>query len=288
MSEKLLSNRRALMNMIRRIAYDAGQETLKYFDHECEFDTSTKKDGSPVTDADREAEKIIGDALCNLLPSVPMIGEESFNHDNFKDFDFDGYFWLVDPIDGTKNFISGSPEYTVNIALIYQREPVLGVVYAPALGELYAGCEGRAIKWIEATDSEKEIRTRKAPSSGLVVLDSSHHSNKEKVESFVSSYKVNQIKKQGSSLKFCSIASGKADMHPRYGQTNEWDTAAGQAVIESAGGKVFDHLGNPMRYGKIKDKLINKGFFVLSHDVPLIIDGNIFESGNDYNSDYDI
>lgn len=251
MSEKLLQNRKALCNIVRRIALEAGEATLEFFD-ESGYDRAViKQDGSPVTEADQAAEDIITKGLLALLPDIPVIGEEAVaNGITLPDPKTD-LFWLVDPVDGTKEFISGSGEYTVNIGLIEHGVPVLGVVYAPWTGELYAAHgPGTAIRWHEDSGKERMIQTRDMPREGLTVMTSRSHGSSEDQARFFEQFKVAKVIKRGSSLKMCAIAAGKADLYPRFGPTHEWDTAAAHAVLSAAGGQITDLNGAPLVYGK--------------------------------------
>lgn len=265
-TQKLLDNPGALCNMVRRIAIDAGEVTQKYFEMAGDGHVEAKADGSPVTLADREAEMLIQMNLELITPGVPMIGEEAASLGKApKRFDRDGYFWIVDPLDGTKEFISGGGDYTVNIALIHKNTPILGVVYAPEKGEMYAGHgEGTAIRWMEDTDTEKSISVRTSPKGGLTVVASKSHGDESKLDKFLAKFKVEKLVKRGSSLKICIIASGKADIYPRFGPTCEWDTAAGDAVLRSAGGIMTDLNGEPLKYGGSNDKWLNPEFIACS------------------------
>lgn len=246
---KLLTHLPALCNVVRRIAHEAGEITLDYFEEGMAMPSDTKGDGSPVTEADRRAEEYIARELRDTISGLPVIGEETFAGGVCPDLSNEEYFWLVDPVDGTKEFISGSPDYTVNIALIKHHAPVLGVIYAPARGEMYSGYgEGTAARWLESSDNEKPIRVRKPSHGGLTVMASKTRSIEE-LEVFLSERKVDKIIRKGSSLKICAIASGKADLYPGLSETCEWDTAAGQAILEAAGGEIVDLDGNPLRYG---------------------------------------
>ena len=266
-SDRLLEHPGALCNMIRRVALEAGELTLEYFDESGYQGADAKADGSPVTEADKAAEKVIETALTDITPDVPMVGEESVSEGNIPDLSNAEYFWLVDPLDGTKEFISGRGDYTVNIALIKNGTPILGVVYAPALGELYAGHgEKTAIRYNEETDIEKSIFVRQAPDEGLTVVASASHSNAERLEQFLSEYKVSKLIKRGSSLKICAVAAGKADLYPRLGPTCEWDTAAGDAVLRSAGGIITDLAGTPFTYGHVDRKFLNTEFLASPAD----------------------
>lgn len=251
--------------MVRRIALEAGELTLEYFDEGGYQGADVKGDGSPVTLADQKAEDFIEKALRDILPGVPIIGEEAVAAGQRPDLSNAAYFWLVDPLDGTKEFISGSGDYTVNIALIHKGVPVLGVVYAPVPGELYAAYgDGTAIRWMEDTGKEKQISVRPPPKEGLVIVSSKSHGSGEKLDKFLSGYKVRKVIKRGSSLKICAVAAGKADMYPRFGPTCEWDTAAGHAVLLGAGGKMTDIKGRPLAYGGADPKFLNPEFIAKS------------------------
>ena len=249
MSEKLLAHLPALCNVIRRIAVAAGHATLEYYDEAGFIGADLKADGSPVTVADRAAEAVILRELRALLPSVPIISEEAAAAGDRPVVAGASYVWLVDPLDGTKEFVAGSPDYTVNIGLLRDGVPVLGVIYAPVRGELYAGCQGApAVRWLEETGKEKELRVRRLPPGGLDVLVSRNHGDPVWQDNFLRDYKVASITKRGSALKFCAIAAGKADVYPRPGPTGLWDVAAGDAILRAAGGMVVDHDGNALSY----------------------------------------
>lgn len=271
MSSKLLLHRAALCNAVRRIALEAGEITLEYFDETGYDGADIKGDGSPVTLADQEAEKLIQKRLEEMLPTIPMVGEESNAAGHKPDLTGHEYFWLVDPLDGTKEFISGNGDYTVNIALIHKGYPVLGVVHAPAIGELYAGYieengTTKAIRWLEETGSEKEIRVRRPPKEGLTVVASKSHGSAQRLEQYLSEYKIEKLAKRGSSLKICIIAAGKADLYPRFGPTCEWDTAAGDAVLRAAGGIINDLKGNALTYGGADPRFLNPEFIAAPRD----------------------
>ncbi len=264
---KILQHLPALCNQVRRIAIEAGNITLDYFDESGYQGADAKADGSPVTLADTEAQKLINQKLQDIDDSILIVGEENKN----PDVSAAEYFWLVDPLDGTKEFISGSGDYTVNIALIRNHEPVLGVVYAPVHGELYAACgEGTAIKWMEDSDVEKAITVRDAPYKGLAVVSSKSFGKGARLDEFLSHYKIQKQVQRGSSLKMCTIAAGKADLYPRLGPTCEWDTAAAHAVLNAAGGFITDIHGNELKYGLgTNDKFLNPEFIARSASVSL-------------------
>lgn len=269
-SSKILEHLPALCNQIRRVAIDAGEVTLDYFDDAGYDGADAKADGSPVTIADQKAEDIITKALKDITPEVTIVGEEAAAAGYRPVTENLEYFWLVDPLDGTKEFISGSGDYTVNIGLIHNHEPVMGVVYAPVHGELYAACgAGTAIKWMEETGKEKPISVREAPNEGLTVVSSKSFGSGEKLDAFLDHYKVSKKIKRGSSLKMCAIAAGKADLYPRFGPTCEWDTAAAHAILRSAGGFITDIQGKELSYGGHDPKFLNPEFIARSQSVDL-------------------
>jgi len=260
-TKKLLENPGALCNMVRRIAVGAGEITLKYFDGLEDMQVDLKDDNSPVTLADREAEGFIQVSLEMMTAGIPIVGEEAVALGKAPSVDGNQYFWLVDALDGTREFINGGDEFTVNIALIKDGEPVIGVVFAPAKGEMYAGYKGGpAVRWMQDADTEKEISVRPSPKQGLTVVASKSHGDTGKLDKFLESFKVEKLIQRGSSLKLCVIASGKADLYPRFGPTCEWDTAAGDAVLRAAGGVLTDLDGKPFTYGKSDPKWLNPEF----------------------------
>lgn len=274
MSNRLLEHPAALMNQIRRIAYDAGEITLDYFDDSGALEAMTKDDGSPVTVADQLAEDHITKKLKEITPDIIIIGEEAVAGGYRPNLENEEYYWLVDALDGTKEFISGSGNYTVNIALIHKGEPILGVVYAPFLGEMYAGnFETGALRWLDDTDNEKRIETRAIPKKGITVVSSVSHGSGEKLDDFLQQFKVEKIIKKGSSLKICTIAAGKADIYPRFGPTCEWDTAAGDAVLRAAGGGLTDIDGTPLTYTGADPKFLNPEFIAWSGDLMMALQG---------------
>lgn len=261
---KLLSHPEALLNSVRRIAMEAGEITLDHYEESGFVGAMEKADGSPVTLADKEAEDYITKALLDLVPEVPVVGEETASGHGYN-LSAQDYFWLVDPLDGTREFVKGGPEFTVNIALIYKGEPIMGVVYAPVKGELYAAHEALgAFRWLEDTDNQKEIRVRKVPRGGHTVFISKNRDYGTKLDHFLNDYKVEKIIKKSSSLKICAIAAGKGDLYPGFGETCEWDLAAGHAVLKIAGGDIQDFNGKTLTYGHQDRKFINPDFLAAS------------------------
>ncbi len=212
-----------------------------------DFDIDAKDDASPVTEADRRGEAIILERLRALTPEIPVIAEEEVAAGRAPD-PGNGPFWLVDPLDGTREFVKRNGEFTVNIALVHGGQPVLGVVHVPARDRLYAAAgPGTATLSVDGAPAAP-ISARTAPPDGLTVLDSRSHRNAEAVAAFLADITVRETVNAGSSLKFCLIAEGLADLYPRFGPTSEWDTAAGHAVVDAAGGTVCEMDGSPLRY----------------------------------------
>jgi 3'(2'), 5'-bisphosphate nucleotidase len=207
-----------------------------------------KADASPVTAADEAAEAVILARLAELSPEIPVVAEEMVASGHVPDLD-DGPFWLVDPLDGTKEFLSRNGEFTVNIALIEGREPVLGVVLAPARARAWWGARGRGAVARDADGRSRAISVRKAPAGGPVAIASRSHRDAE-TQAFLDQAGVAECISAGSSLKFCLVAEGKADFYPRFGRTMEWDVAAGHAVLSAAGGRVTMRDGAPFTYRK--------------------------------------
>lgn len=213
--------------------------------------TMIKGDLSPVTIADQMAEAIILEALWRAFPGVPVIAEEAMANGCSPPTHGHAFF-LVDPLDGTKEYITQSPDYTVNIALVENGIPTLGVVYAPARLTGYAAHKGRASKFLvtpnDVVCEHGDIRCR-AKGESLTAVASRSHSN-EQTQEFLRANRINSCLSVGSSLKFCLLAEGHADVYPRYGRTMEWDTAAGDAVLRAAGGRTSLLDGAPLTYGK--------------------------------------
>jgi 3'(2'), 5'-bisphosphate nucleotidase len=222
------------------------------------FDVETKGDKSPVTEADRAAELIILAALARTAPGVPVIAEEEVAAGRIPKHG--DTFFLVDPLDGTKEFVRGGDDYTVNIALIEHGSPALGVVFAPATGRLHAGLVGKGA-WLDEGSGRIPIHTRERGEEVTAVASKSHlnQATLDYLEAAVGPCGHISV---GSSLKFCIVAEGKADIYPRAAPTSEWDTAAGHAVLFAAGGLVDGPDGHPLRYGK--QAFLNRAFVATS------------------------
>ncbi len=222
----------------------------------------SKSDGSPVTLADERAEAIILEHLARLAPGTPVVAEEMAAAG--AEMRIDRRFLLVDPLDGTKEFITRNGEFTINVALIEDRIPVAGAVFAPALGRLWFGgarafvCEAPVGASLPDPSAWRPIHGRVAP-EGLVAVASRSHADAE-TEAFLARLPVAERRAAGSSLKFCLVAEGLADVYPRFGPTMEWDTAAGDAVLRAAGGVVLEPSGALFAYGKAESRLRNGSF----------------------------
>jgi 3'(2'), 5'-bisphosphate nucleotidase len=233
------------LDQVIAAARAAGEAVLDEYQRESRV--RTKADGSPVSDADERSQEIILARLLELTPDVPIVAEESATSGAAKPPAEP--FWLVDPLDGTKEFLHGTDEFTVNIALVEDRVPVLGVVLAPARGLLFAAAPGVGAS-IEDGSARRSIVARTIPPEGETVVSSRSHGDREALERFTAGRRISREVVAGSSLKFCLLASGEADVYPRFGRTMEWDTAAGDAVLRAAGGRVTDLNGELLAYGK--------------------------------------
>jgi 3'(2'), 5'-bisphosphate nucleotidase len=237
------------------IAQAAGEAILDVYGSE--FSVQMKDDRSPLTEADRVAHRIIGERLRALDETVPMLSEESAPQDIAQRRSWTRY-WLVDPLDGTKEFLKRNGEFTVNIALVDAGRAVLGVVLAPVLARLYYGAVGHGAWRTNEGGEAQPIRVSKNAAAPLRIVGSRSHGDGELAD-YVAALGAHELKPMGSSLKICLIAEGSADIYPRLGPTSEWDTAAAQAILESAGGRMIDRLGEPLRYNT-KDDLLNPHF----------------------------
>ncbi|MFN4090442.1 MAG: 3'(2'),5'-bisphosphate nucleotidase CysQ [Alphaproteobacteria bacterium] len=233
-----IGERARLLDAACDIARAAGGVIMPYF-RDPALATRRKADASPVTVADEEAEAVILEGLARLTPGVPVVAEEEVAAGRVPDIS-GGRFWLVDPLDGTKEFLARRPEFTVNLALVEDRRPVLGVVYVPAADDLYAGGIGVGAYMEPAGAERRPIAARRVDPEGVTVAVSRTYGSGVQLSTFLSHYVVTDQITAGSSIKFCLIARGVADIYPRYGGSSEWDTAAGHAVLAAAGGTVTD------------------------------------------------
>jgi len=241
-----------LLTEVAAAARKAGEAIRRHY--EGEFAVDRKSDGSPVTAADHASEAVMLHELHKLTPDIPIVSEEQVEAGKVPEVS-GGRFWLVDPLDGTKEFVKRNGEFAVVAGLVVDFKPVAGVIYAPVLDTLYAGGEGRA--WREKDGRRDDISARAAASDGLVVAISRSHIS-EKFESYLATLPLKGRVACGSAIKFGLLAAGEADIYPRFGQTMEWDTAAGHAILEAAGGRMETKEGGTLTYGK--PGFLNHGF----------------------------
>jgi 3'(2'), 5'-bisphosphate nucleotidase len=250
----MTTDRQEMLDIVCRTAVDAGEAILKVYAEE--FDVRHKADKTLVTEADLAAERIIVERLMAAFPDIPCIAEELCESEGMPPCC--DRFWAIDPLDGTREFVAKNDEFAVLIALVEEGRPVLGVVHGPAVGLTYAACGPGTATLRRSGGAPEEIHARLPPPDGLVVIHSRSHENSRRLAEFLPAYPVRARKSRGSALKFGVIAAGEGDMYPRFGTTMEWDTAAGQAILEAAGGHVETLAGTPLTYGKPGFK--NDGF----------------------------
>lgn len=242
------------------MAVEAGERIMAVYERD--FSVSSKQDGSPLTEADRASHQLIVSRLAELTPEIPVLSEESAAVDYEQRARWTR-FWLVDPLDGTKEFISRNGQFTVNIALIERQRPVLGVVYVPVTRLAYYACRGQGAFKRLGDEPPQEIHVRPYSGGKAVVVASRSHAG-DTLNGFLQRLGTKEggpeLASMGSSLKICLVAEGAADVYPRLGPTSEWDTAAAQCVAEQAGGQVLDRDKRPLRYNKTS--ILNPEFIV--------------------------
>src|SRR5690606_11475486 len=249
-----------LLEQIRSIAKAAGEAILEVYERD--FDVETKDDRSPLTEADRVSHRIITERLARVQPALPVLSEEAAEDEHRNRFEWTRY-WLVDPLDGTKEFIKRNGEFTVNIALVDEHTPVLGAVLAPALAREYFGGPAAGGAWrADRNSAARAIRVSEPGRGPLRVVGSRSHASPGTLERYLDALGPHELKPMGSSLKICLVAEGEADVYPRFGPTSEWDTAAAHAVLEGAGGCIMDLVGRPLRYN-LKESLLNPQFLAV-------------------------
>lgn len=251
-------NLKELLEPVVDISAVAGAEILDVY--ETAFDVSSKDDDSPLTKADLASHRLILERLRRLTPEVPIISEEG----GLPDFDTRRRwqrYWLIDPLDGTREFVNRNGEFTVNVALIEGHRPVLGVVHVPVLGRTYTGCEGYGAELRAADGTRTPIRVAIESASPVRVVGSRSHRGAS-LDAFLEKLDDYEMVPMGSSIKLCLVAEGAADVYPRLGPTSEWDTAAAQAVLETAGGTVVKLDGKPLSYNE-KPDMLNPHFMAL-------------------------
>ena len=233
----------AMLVVFERLAREAGAAIMAHYDHDCRLDD--KSDASPLTAADLAADKIICAGLRVAYSDIDLVTEEQ--SDTHVGTRSGQRFFLIDPLDGTKEFLSRNGQFTVNIALIENNSAVAGVVFAPALNRMFLGAKSFGATETDVNET-RAIHVRTAPENRIAVASRSHRS--AETDAFLNQHHITECVSAGSSLKFCLVAAGEADIYPRFGPTMEWDTAAGQAVLEAAGGKVLTPAGADFHYGK--------------------------------------
>lgn len=243
-----------MIEQICQLARDAGAAIMEVYSGEKPLDVTRKQDDSPVTAADMAAHRVIAAGLLALSPEIPLLSEE--DPQGWEERRNWTRYWLVDPLDGTKEFINGNGDFTVNIALIEDGKPVMGVVYVPVTGVMYYAMKNTA--WKEEGGVCKQIQVLDARPP-LVVVSRSHAD--QELKDYLSQLGEHQTVAVGSSLKFCLVAEGAAQLYPRFGPTSIWDTAAGHAVAMAAGAQVHDWQGKPLTYTP-KESFLNPGFRV--------------------------
>ncbi len=250
---------RNLAPRVTEIAHSAGRAILRVYGDD--FDVSRKSDDSPVTAADLASHNLIVESLDRLTPGIPVLSEEDSNIP-FAERSGWSHYWLVDPLDGTKEFVSRNGEFTVNIALVSDHSPVLGVVQVPVSGVCYVGIVGHSASRQKRGGPQRPIRVRVPHADPIVVVGSRSHAN-PRLGEHLKALGDYQLVTMGSSLKSCLVAEGKADFYPRLGPTFEWDTAAAHAVVAAAGGRMTRLDGSPLEYNR-KESLLNPEFMVFA------------------------
>ena len=252
------SELRELIEPVVSMSHRAGDAILRIY--ETDFDVERKDDESPLTKADLASHRTLVDGLEALTPGIPIISEESGLPPFDERSDWRSY-WLIDPLDGTKEFVKRNGEFTVNVALIENNRPVLGVVYVPVTRRTYVGCQGHGAERRDADGSIEKIAVADTCGDTVRVVGSRSHRG-DSLNAFLEDVAPFELHAVGSSLKFCYVAEGSADIYPRLGPTSEWDTAAAQAVVEQAGGAVLELDGTPLSYNT-KEEILNPYFIVV-------------------------
>jgi 3'(2'), 5'-bisphosphate nucleotidase len=260
-SPNVIRDTQALLNELVALARTAGSAILRHYD--TNVAVHYKKDESPLTAADLDAHRIIVDGLVRIAPDTPILSEESADIPWEERRQWNEH-WLVDPLDGTKEFLNRNGEFTVNIALIRGHLPVLGVVHTPALGKTYYGAKGMGAYCLYAMGPAAPIQVATKAAARVRVVGSRSHRGSS-LDGYLERLGDHEMVPMGSALKLCIVAEGKADLYPRFGPTSEWDTAAAQAVLEAAGGWTVDLQGAPLRYNTKAD-ILNPHFIAFGDD----------------------
>lgn len=247
-----------MYQQVIELTLKAGRVIMQFYQGQLALQTQHKEDNSPVTSADLAAHQIILDGLRQLTPDIPVISEEAPPCWNVRQH-WQNY-WLIDPLDGTREFLNRSGDFTVNIALINQGKPIFGVIYVPVRQTLYCALAGQA--WKQQGEQHETLRVRTAYPPVILVSRCYHDAQ---LDAWLRQQGTHHRQEVGSSLKFCLLAEGLAQLYPRFGSTHIWDTAAGQAIAQTAGAQVLDWQGNPLNYHP-RESLLNPGFRVLIPD----------------------
>ena len=246
-----------------RLALSAGEKVMAVYNQHEDAVIDVKQDGSPLTEADRVAHECIVAGLNELTPDLPVLSEESTDIPYSERVEWSRY-WLVDPLDGTKEFIARTGDFTVNIALIDEHHTILGVVYAPVLQTCYFACKERGAYKRFSDGTRQAIHTASWQEADVLRIISSRRHGIKDLAPFLAQLQRYEMLEMGSSLKFCMVAEGSADIYPRFGLTSEWDTAAAQCIVEEAGGAIVDHHGLPLQYNT-RDSLLNPYFYAIGN-----------------------
>ncbi len=250
-----MNNKSELIEAVKPIVRRASEAILEIYEQDFDVEYKDDPENSPLTEADRTSHKIIVSELQKVTPEIPIISEESSKNMEYEERRGFTRFWLVDPLDGTKEFIKKNGEFTVNVGLIEENKPVAGVVMVPTYNTLYSAFDNTA--QIEKNDevSELSVSEVQTPDQATAVCSRSHSG--PRIQQLFEELNITDKQKRGSSLKFCQVAEGKADIYGRYGPTWEWDTAAADAVVRCAGGTVTEPDGTPLVYNKESLKNLN-------------------------------
>ncbi len=252
---------RHLVKAARQLALEAGNKIMEVY--RAGFDVSEKDDRTPLTTADLASHRLIIEGLSQVDPRYPMLSEES-DRIPYTERSTWRTYWLIDPLDGTREFIKRNDEFTVNIALVHDHEPVMGVVHAPALNVTYYACRGAGAFKDDEAEKGQPIKVRVLGRRKPVIAGSRSHAS-EALQGFLDNVGAHELISMGSALKSCLVAEGRADLYARLGPTSEWDTAAAQCVVHEAGGQVTDTQMQPLRYNT-KESLRNPHFFVFGKE----------------------
>jgi len=247
-----------LLTPLTALVQQAGEAMMQIYQHD-NTDVTLKADATPVTQADIMANDIIVHGLSQLTPGVPILSEE-LTVIPYNERQQWQQYWLVDPLDGTKEFIARTDEFTINIALIAEQQAVLGIVYAPALQVVYQAVQGYGARKHTRKGKDEVIKTRKHPDGEIMIAVSRRHGKCS--HQYLNRFGQYKLHYCGSALKICLVAEGRADIYPRFGKTSEWDTAAGHCILRQAGGRILDRNGKELRYNS-KPSLLNPEFIAV-------------------------